>query len=64
MSTPYEGAVKKIGEESAEATPKINECADQLNKLNEQQRRLDSIQESIRQWFGFNEVLNLSKQVS
>lgn len=62
MSTPYEGAVKKIGEDSAEATPKINECAAQLNKLNEQQRRLDSIQDSIRQWFGFNEVLNLSKQ--
>ena len=42
--------------------PKAENARQSLQKLNEQQQKLNSMQNAIKQWFGFNEVINLTKR--
>lgn len=54
-------------EQVRNAQAKIPKTADQatvaLERLNEQTKKTESIQNAIKRWFGFNEVINLTKRV-
>ena len=59
---------KEAGEgqqEAAEAIKtfgdKIEESTGQINHLAEAQEKLDNVKHAIKNWFGFNEVINMSK---
>lgn len=43
------------------AGDKIEESTDQINHLTEAEEKLGNIKNAIKNWFGFNEVINISK---
>ena len=52
---------RKAVETLGEYDQKAEQTSQQLNHLNEAQERLNNVQYGIKQWFGFHEVINLSK---
>ena len=54
--------IEIIGNNAGQASNQIrNQLTNSLDEANESMRRLEEIQNSIKQWFGFNEVINLTK---
>lgn len=55
-------AYEEIGKDVDTAGDKARGAAQQLDQMTESTRRLEGVKNVIRQWFGFNEVINLTKR--
>lgn len=55
-------AYEEIGKDVDAAGDKAQGAAQQLDQMTESTRRLEGVKNVIRQWFGFNEVINLTKR--
>ena len=57
-----EQVIKDTGDAARKAVPSINSSTEAIENLNAQTAKLNSMQNAIKQWFGFNEVINLTKR--
>ena len=55
-------AYEEIGKDIDAAGDKAQGAAQQLDQMTDSARRLENVQNAIKQWFGFNEVINLTKR--
>lgn len=51
-----------VGKGAQNAQGPVDGMRNKLTQLNEASRRLNGIQDAIKRWFGFNEVINLTKR--
>lgn len=61
-STATKNVIKETGESFSGLPQKISASVQQLERYNETSRKIGDMQHAIKQWFGFNEVINLSKR--
>ena len=55
-----EEGLRETGNTSKKAGQQFGQASQELNRLTEASERLNNIQNAIKQWFGFNEVITLS----
>ena len=53
---------QEVGKNVDAAGDKAQGAAQQLEQMSDSARRLANVQNAIKQWFGFNEVINLTKR--
>ena len=56
------GVIEDTGDAARKVVPSINSSTEAIENLNAQIAKLNSMQNAIKQWFGFNEVINLTKR--
>lgn len=61
-SDSAEDVLKKISEAMGKLPSKTNAATEQLEAFTELSRKISNMQSIVRQWFGFNEVINLTKR--
>lgn len=57
-----EQVIKDTGDAARKAVPSINSSTEAIENFNAQTAKINSMQNAIKQWFGFNEVINLTKR--
>lgn len=55
-------ATKGLGNDAKDAEDSLKDMENSLDQVTESTRRLENIQNAIKRWFGFNEVINLTKR--